>query len=90
MRTLVTGRLIDVAPCHAGIAAYKDTSAGLRSLAEHFSADFEEVRTLAEKNELKRFFIRTDGGSARKPILAAAALLELQSKRHDPYEEGFN
>jgi HK97 family phage prohead protease len=85
MRTLVTGRLIDVAPCHAGIAAYKDTSVGLRSLAEHFNADFEEVRTLAAQNELKRFFIKTE--SAKKPLLAAAALLELQSKRHDPYEE---
>ena len=85
MRTLMTGRLVDVAPCHAGIAAYKDTSVGLRSLAEQFGADFEEVRTLAESNELRKFFIRTDP-STKKTVLAASAMLELQAKRHDPYE----
>lgn len=36
----------------------------LRSLAKHFDADIEEVRDLAAKNELTRFFKRTDGGPA--------------------------
>ncbi|HYS28799.1 MAG TPA: HK97 family phage prohead protease [Candidatus Limnocylindria bacterium] len=86
MRTLMTGRLIDVAPCHAGIAAYPDTTVGLRSLAEHFSADLEEVRTLAAQNELRRFFVRTDGGApATKRMLGAAALIALKS-RPDPLE----
>ncbi len=88
MRTLLSAPLVDVAPCHAGIAAYSDTSVGLRSLAAHFEANFDEVRTLAEQNELRRFFVRTDGGGGpKKLVYAQAAMLELQKKRHDPWEE---
>lgn len=58
LRTLVSGRLYDVAPVNT--PAYEDTSVGLRSLAKKFDADFEEVLTMAEQNELTRFFKRTD------------------------------
>src|SRR5947209_1571469 len=87
MRTLLTGRLVDVAPCHAGIAAYPDTTAGLRSLAEHFSADYEEVRTLADENDLRRFFVKTGTQIPKKGLLGALALAQLQARRHDPYED---
>src|SRR5262249_58023123 len=57
-RTLVTGLLKDVAPCVTG--AYPDATAGLRSLAHRFDASYDEVRSMAEANELRRFFVRTD------------------------------
>jgi len=52
VRTLVSGRLVDVAPVNT--PAYPDTSTGLRSLAERVGADLEEVRRLAEAGELGR------------------------------------
>src|SRR5918992_3506064 len=42
-RTLLSGQLVDVAPVVA--PAYPDATAGLRSLAEHVGASFEEVRS---------------------------------------------
>lgn len=58
VRTLESVTLLDVAPVNS--PAYLDTSVGLRSLAKKFDADFEEVRKMAEHNELTRFFKRTD------------------------------
>ena len=58
LRTLVSGQLKDVAPVVT--PAYEDTSVGLRSLAQKFDADLEEVRKMAAQNELMRFFKRTD------------------------------
>ena len=84
LRSLHSGQLIDVAPVN--IPAYVDSSAGLRSLASHFDADLEEVRKLASENELRKFFVRTDGTSAKKPLTGAQALIALQS-RPDPLED---
>lgn len=53
MRTLLSGRLVDVAPVNT--PAYLDTSTGLRSLAEKAGADLAEVRAAAEGGDLKRF-----------------------------------
>lgn len=80
MRTLLKVRLMDVAPVNT--PAYEDTSVGLRSLAEKFDADLEEVRSMAAKNELVRFFKRTDKvdkeaqqrRSAQAALAAALAL----------------
>lgn len=58
MRSLINGRLIDVAPVNS--PAYEDTSVGLRSLARKFDAEVDEVRKLAADNQLMRFFKRTD------------------------------
>lgn len=86
-RRLHSVQLIDVAPVNT--PAYTDTSAGLRSLAAHVGADVEEVRSLAEADELRKFFVRTDRSG--KPVkkekrtfgpAAAAALLARQS---DPW-----
>lgn len=83
-RTLVAAQLVDVAPVN--IPAYPDSSAGLRSLAAHVGADIDEVRTLAQKDELRKFFIRTDGAQApRKQTLGAAARMALLARKQDPY-----
>jgi HK97 family phage prohead protease len=80
LRTLISGRLMDVAPVNA--PAYEDTSVGLRSLAEHFHAPLEEVRALAEKNELVRFFKRSDGPSPADVRRSAAAALARVQQLH--------
>lgn len=54
MRTLVSGKLVDVAPVNS--PAYLDTSSGLRSLAKWADAPFEEVRSMAGAGELRKFF----------------------------------
>ena len=89
LRTLISGRLMDVAPVNT--PAYEDTSVGLRSidgalesLARKFEADVAEVRKMAEANELTRFFKRTDntGQSAADVRRSAqAALAKVQSLR---------
>ncbi len=56
-RTLHQVRLLDVAPVNA--PAYLDTSVGLRSLAHKFDAPLEEVRKMADDNQLVRFFKQT-------------------------------
>jgi HK97 family phage prohead protease len=84
LRSLVTGVLVDVAPVVT--PAYTDTSAGLRSLANKFDADLEEVRSLAEAGELRQFFTRTEGPPAPKPrMFGAAAATALLARRQDPY-----
>lgn len=66
LRTLISGRLMDVAPVNT--PAYLDTDtglryadAGLRSLAKKFDAPIEEVRTLARRNELQKLLVRRSG-----------------------------
>ncbi len=71
MRTLLSGRLYDVAPVNT--PAYEDTSVGLRSLASKFEAPLEEVRKLAQANDLIRFFKRTDAPSVGRSSYAALA-----------------
>jgi len=90
LRTLLSGRMVDVAPCNTAIAAYPDATAGLRSLADKMHAAYEEVRTLADQDGLRKFFVRTDNKG--KPVqppkpklfgpVAAAALL---GRREDPW-----
>lgn len=73
VRTLRQVQLLDVAPVNT--PAYLDTSVGLRSLARKFDAEYEEVRSLADKNELVKFFKRTDGGAAPETKRSAQAAL---------------
>lgn len=86
LRTLVTGVLVDVAPVVT--PAYADTSAGLRSLARKFDAEVEEVRSLAEAGELRKFFVRTDQGAGapkRPKVFGPAAAAQLLARKQDPY-----
>lgn len=78
LRTLVSGQLIDVAPVNT--PAYLDTTSGLRSLALRVDAPLEEVRSMAEANELRRLFKRTgaaSGGTAVRAALHRRAELQL-------------
>lgn len=52
LRTLLSARLVDVAPVNT--PAYMDTSTGLRSLALAKDADPDEVRALAASGDLAR------------------------------------
>lgn len=72
LRTLVSGRLMDVAPVNT--PAYEDTSVALRHLAAKVDAAPEEIRALAASNELTKLFKRTDGGTKTPKRSAAAAL----------------
>ncbi|MFJ8163820.1 HK97 family phage prohead protease [Streptomyces sp. NPDC096136] len=88
MRTLLRVQLVDVAPVNT--PAYPDSSAGLRSLARHMGADFEEVRKLADEDELRRFFVRTDRTTGKpkvqeKTSYGAAARMALLARKQDPY-----
>lgn len=76
-RSLLSGQLIDVAPVNT--PAYLDTSAGLRSLAEKFDADLEEVRSLAKQDELRKFFKVTGAPEVPVKRSAAAALAMVKS-----------
>lgn len=100
-RTLLGVHLVDVAPVDD--PAYSDTSVGLRaapetveaalrSLAARMSADVDEVRALAMDNELRKFFVRSDGGSGqparpkpKKGMFGPAAAAALLARREDPY-----
>lgn len=86
--------LVDVAPVVN--PAYPDATAGLRSLATRFDADFDEVQRMAQEDELRKFFVRTDPTTGRvterpkvpKPgIFAPVAILDLMQRREDPYAD---
>ena len=86
MRTLNDVVLVDVAPVLD--PAYPDATAGLRSLAAAKAVPVDEVRSMAEHDELRRLFIRTDRPSYQAPkpkVTAAAAMMRLMEKRRDPY-----
>jgi len=78
LRTLLSARLIDVAPVNT--PAYDDTSTGLRSFAEHVGAPIEEVRQLAVDGELGKFLKKTGTAGApprRSSNLALSKALNL-------------
>jgi hypothetical protein len=89
LRTLLSGQLVDVAPVNT--PAYLDTSAGLRSLADKFETAVEEVRKLAEADELRRFFVRTDKNGQpalvkpKPKIFGPVAAATLLARRQDPW-----
>lgn len=83
LRTLLSGRLVDVAPVNT--PAYMDTSSGLRSLAEARSLPVEEVQQMAARNELSRLLgpvktvidLAPSGQSDPHPALRLAAMSRL-------------
>lgn len=92
MRKLVSGHLIDVAPVNS--PAYPDTSADMRSaafvsLSVRLEIPVEEIRKMADDNDLKRLFVRSDGPVAPKKaaprMFGPAAAAVLLAKRQDPY-----
>lgn len=83
MRTLHEVQLVDVAPVLD--PAYPDATAGLRSLAAAMSADLDEVRNMAEADELRRFFTRTDRAftPAKPKVSGPMAMVELMRRRRE-------
>lgn len=80
MRTLVSVRLIDVAP--VPVPAYTDTTVAMRSLAKHKDVPVDDVLKLRAEQELRKLFMRTDGEPAkRKPMSAMQAKMALLAKR---------
>jgi uncharacterized protein len=71
-------RLLDVSPVVT--PAYPDTTAGLRSLAEHVGADPKEVHALAAQNRLRTLFVRSDA-----PRMTGPAALSVLTRRSDPW-----
>lgn len=78
MRTLLSVRLLDVAPVNT--PAYEDTTVGTRSidgalasLARKFEADVAEVRQMAQADDLRKFFQRTDKAESKRSAAAALA-----------------
>lgn len=58
-RTLLSGGVLDVAPVSA-VAGYQDTTVGMRSLAAFKDVPVDDVFALAQRDELRQLFIRTD------------------------------
>lgn len=89
LRRLIEVGLVDVAPVN--LPAYVDSTVGvrtdiaLRSLAEKMDAPIEDIVKLAADNELRKLFVRSDGGSAKPDVktYGPAALLEVLAKQ-DP------
>lgn len=84
-RTLVSGRIIDVAPVPS--PAYRDTSVAMRSLAKQLECPIEDVIQAHREKEMRKFFIRTDNRGAvaktEPPVSAMAAKMKLLAKRGD-------
>jgi uncharacterized protein len=85
--------LIDVAPVLTpaypdATAAVRATSPALRSLAAAMQISVDEVRSLADNDELRRLFTRTDRPVYRpepKRLFGPQAAMMLLSRREDPY-----
>jgi uncharacterized protein len=72
LRTLISGRIIDLAPTND--PAYESATCSMRSLAEYVQVDVAEVRKYADAGELGRFLKRTDlpsGSVPRTPLTRA-------------------
>ena len=85
LRTLVNVQLVDVAPVNT--PAYPDATAGLRSLADKFDADIDEIRSMAAANELRRLFVKTGDGGKPKAMQGTAALVQVLGSAPDPWAD---
>lgn len=87
-RTLLSVELVDVSPVVS--PAYVDSSVGLRSLASFKDAEYDEVKILAEQDELRKLFVRTDGPPPepkKKILTGASALAMIIARDRDPYDK---
>ena len=82
-RTLLNVQLVDVAPVN--VPAYPDTSSAMRSLAAFVQAPIEDIRALAAKAELRKFFARTEDGGAPKQTFGPQARIDMLARRADPW-----
>ena len=95
MRTLHTVELVDVAPVLTpaypdASVAVRATTAALRSLADWAQIAVDEVRALADADELRRLFVRTDKPIYRpepKRLFGPQAAALLLARKADPYAD---
>ena len=87
LRTLLSVQLVDVAPVN--MPAYLDTTSGLRSLAAFKQVPIDEVRSLAEANDLRKLFMRKDkqGKPVQKvkTMFGPAAAMAMRGRKEDPW-----
>lgn len=76
LRTLLSVRLIDVAPVTD--PAYRDTSAGMRSLADRLGLPLDEVRAVAESGGIRSLL---NGETRRRPDQASADRIALLRRK---------
>lgn len=94
-RTLHEVELVDVSPVLTpaypdATAAVRATTPALRSLAAHMQIAVDEVRMLAEADELRKLFIRTDRPMFKKEtprLFGPAAAAMLLNRKTDPYDQ---
>lgn len=89
LRTLHSGQIMDVAP--VARPAYPDTTAAIRSLADHMGADPQEIQHLAISDELRSLWVQTKGNTSvvkREPkrLFGPAARAALDQRRNGPGE----
>jgi uncharacterized protein len=85
MRTLVSGKLIDVAP--VSTPAYRDTTVAMRSLAQHMGVPVGDIIELSSEDELRKLFVRTDRTAVRterRALSSADAKARLMAKAPKP------
>lgn len=101
LRILHSVELVDVAPVLSpgypdATAQLRSTRAALHSLADYFQVSADEVRNMAEHDELRKLFIRSDrpsSSSRPKPapprLFGPVAATLLLHREHDPYDDEF-
>jgi hypothetical protein len=100
LRTLHSVELVDVAPVLSpgypdATAAVRATNAALRSLADYASTTIEEIRKLADDDELRRVLTRTDKAlpvsslprPAPRTLFGAQAAALMLPRKHDPFDD---
>lgn len=78
VRTILSANIIEVSPV-SSTAAYAGTSAYLRSLARHCDASVEEVRALADRDEIRKLFC-----DSRRTMTGLEAHARVSARRVPP------
>jgi HK97 family phage prohead protease len=96
VRTLHSVELLDVSPVLSpgypdASVAVRSTNAALRSFADFFQAEADEVRALAEAGELRKFFTKVTSGQpvhrpAPRTLFGPAAAAKVLARRRDPLD----
>lgn len=94
LRTLHSVELLDVSPVLSpgypdASVACRATNAALRSFADYFQAEADEVRAMAEAGELRKFFTKVTGdGPVHRPaprtLFGPSAAALILARKRDP------
>lgn len=96
VRTLHSVELLDVSPVLSpgypdASVAVRSTNAALRSFADFFQAEADEVRSLAEAGDLRKFFTKVAPGQpvhrpAPRTLFGPAAANAVLARKRDPFD----